>query len=103
MNNVQEKEALLALRGKLAFEAKDGHSWSFGDRELNALLEVKPKNYLQLCEIKGFPAKGKRVEAYGQNIIDIFNGVCVESFDVRLNGDTIEVKNVMIKSSSFSK
>lgn len=101
LSRVKEKEALLTLRGKLAFEAKDGHSWSFSDAELESLLNAQPKTLDELGVIKGFPRKGKRVEAYGKNIIDIFNGVSIDGFSVSKKGDTLDVKTIMKKSTAF--
>ena len=75
----------------------------FKDTEMSDLLEIKPKTLKALGEIKGFPASGKRVEKWGQAIIDIFNKTDkVEDFEVELdgNGDVI-VRTKMKPMSVF--
>lgn len=98
---MRERKLLEELRSKLAFAKKGKHSWSFSDVELESLLKAKPKTLEELGVIKGFPRKGKRVEAYGSSIIDIFNGKGIDSFSVKSKGEDIEVSTVLKKASFF--
>lgn len=96
------QEKLLQLRSKLAYETKGNHSWSFSDKELESLLEAEPRTFTELIQLKGFPADGKRVKAFGQQIIDIFNGEDIKDFDVKVSNDDVIVKTVLKQSSAFS-
>lgn len=103
MSEKEQIEALLKLRSKLAFEAKTKHSWSFSDDELKRLVIAKPRTLDALGELKGFPREGKRVKAYGQLIIDIFNGIGCDDIKVEvLSEDDIKVTPIR-RSSAFCK
>lgn len=69
-----ERELLENLRSKLSMDKQGNHSFSFSDEELETLLKEKPKTLNDLGKIKGFPRKGKRVERFGIDIINIFKG-----------------------------
>lgn len=103
MTEQKQKEALLNLRSELAYKVKGNHSWSFGDKELTELLKIKPKTLDELGKIKGFPRDGKRVKAYGNLIVDIFNNKDYSKFDVEVKGDSIKVTGVMKRISVFGK
>lgn len=101
MSEKEQVEALLKLRSKLAFESKSKHSWSFSDEELKRLVIAKPKTLDALGEIKGFPRTGKRVQAYGQLIIDIFNGIGCDDIKVEVIGEDDIVVIPIRRSSAF--
>lgn len=101
-----EKEqvaSLILLRSKLAYSTKSQHSWSFSNDELKSLVKVKPKTLDELGVIKGFPRAGKRVEAYGSLIVDIFNGRNFSDFKVTGNDEKLEVEGIIKPLKSFSK
>lgn len=98
-----EKEALLELRSELSYKTKGNHSWSFSDEELDRLLSAKPKSLDELGKLKGFPRDGKRVNAFGQQIVDIFLGKNIKSFDVKVEGDDVKARTVLSESHSFTK
>jgi ribonuclease D len=86
---VTEVENLLRkLRGRLAFKSAKKPYVIFNDETLGDLLKEEPKTIEALSAIKGFPADGKRVAAWGQAIVDIFNKPDkIEDFDVKLDAD----------------
>lgn len=87
------REKLLELRSKLAYNEKEKHSFSFSDEELERLLKEQPKSLDDLGKIKGFPRKGKRVSAYGQYIVDIFNNKG-NGFTISGNSDDLKVSTI---------
>lgn len=98
---MSEKEALLALRSELSYKTKNNHSYSFSNEELNRLLSERPTTLEDLGKIKGFPKNGKRIKAFGQQIVDIFNGVCISKFNVRVCGDEVKAETILKKSNAF--
>ena len=100
---MREKEALLALRSELSYKTKGNHSWSFSDEELERLLNNKPKSLDELGRIKGFPRDGKRVAAFGNQIVDIFLGKNIKRFEVKIDGDDVSARTVLAESHSFIK
>lgn len=101
MSTSQERELLYKLRSKLAYETKNRNSWSFSNEELENLLKVKPKTLEELATVKGFPIDGKRVKAFGKDILDIFKGVPIKEFGIKLEGEVLTVKQELTKSRSF--
>ena len=103
MSRDSEKSKLLALRSKLAYATKNSHSWSFGDSEMDLLLKHRPRTLEDLGKLKGFPRTGKRVASYGQSIVDIFNGIEIDDFNVEFKHDSLTVNPVIVTSQFFSK
>lgn len=103
MKRAEEKELLLQLRSKLAFESKSAHSWSFSDKEMNLLLDSRPMSIEDLGQLKGFPLEGKRVKAYGNCIVDIFLGKSISDFNAKIasSGEDLIVKSILKKSNLF--
>lgn len=98
----RERELLLDLRSKLAYEKTGSHSYSFSDDELESLLKSRPKTLDELGKIKGFPREGKRVEKFGSNIVDIFVRQ-VDSFIVTNINNNLRVRTKLRMSTAFSK
>ena len=48
----------------------------FPDAVLDQLIAYRPKTIKDLTSIKGFPPNGKRVEKYGEDIIEFFKNGC---------------------------
>jgi ribonuclease D len=72
--NPQEEainKALIAYRYR---KAPDNQFAVFNNEQLEQLVRGKPITIEKLVQIKGFPKDGKRVENYGQEIIDIIKG-----------------------------
>ena len=69
---MREKEMLLKLRSEVAKKSGQSTYLVPNDKEIEMLLKVRPKTIAELTALKGFPAKGKRVTAYGNALIDIF-------------------------------
>lgn len=82
---MNHRESLLRLRSNIAFALKTEHSFSFSDEQLENLLIKQPKTLDELGGLKGFPRDGKRVAAFGQQIIDIFNNKAIKDFDVKVS------------------
>lgn len=68
-----EREKLLQLRNKIAKASGQSTYLVPNDKEIEMLLKVRPKTLEELSAIKGFPKNGKRVAAYGNELISIFN------------------------------
>lgn len=74
MNKEKERQQLLDLRSRVAKKNGQSTYLVFNDEELETLLKVRPKSLEELAKIKGFPMNGKRVEAYGRDVVAIFKG-----------------------------
>ena len=94
----KEENCLRLLRSSIAKEAKTRSKWTFSDVELSRLLKYKPNTMEKLTTIKGFPKDGKRVSAYGQKIVDIFNGIFPDDFKVEIEGDNLKVYSLKSKN-----
>ena len=94
----KEEECLRLLRSSIAKKAETKSKWTFSDIELNRLLKYKPNTIEKLTSIKGFPKGGKRVSAYGQKIVDIFNGIFPNDFKVEIQGDNLKVYSLKSKN-----
>lgn len=97
------EELLRKLRGRLAYCKQVKPYMIFRDVELEELLKVQPKSLEQLATIKGFPIDGKRVQGYGQSIIDIFTRANqIEDFEVQLDRNNEPISQTkMIKMNLF--
>lgn len=73
MSREREKERLIELRSEVAKENGQSTYLVFNDEELEILLDKRPKTIDELSQIKGFPKDGKRVAAYGQKLVNIFD------------------------------
>lgn len=94
--------ALRKLRGRLAYSKQCEPYKIFRDVELNLLLSEKPRTIENLSKIKGFPKTGKRVQNYGQAIIDCFNRPeSIEDFDVKLDASGEPVANTVLKKMNL--
>lgn len=96
---MSEKERLLRkLRGHLAYKKQVEPYKIFRDLELKLLLKIEPKTLEELAKIKGFPIKGKRVNCWGQSIIDIFNEPeKIENFEIELDTSGFPVSRTVLK------
>ena len=74
MSRQQEKDLLLELRSSIAKRSGQSTYLVYNDEELETLLGARPKSIEELAKIKGFPKDGKRVEAYGRDLVSIFTG-----------------------------
>lgn len=73
MNREREKEKLITLRSEIAKENGQSTYLVYNDEELETLLDKRPKTIDELSKIKGFPKDGKRVAAYGDRLVAIFD------------------------------
>lgn len=70
---MNERELLLELRRKIAKSHGQSTYLVYNDAEMEMLLRERPKTIEELTKLKGFPASGKRVQAYGAVLIKVFN------------------------------
>jgi ribonuclease D len=97
-------ELLKKLRGRLAYVRGVEPYVIFKDTEFESLMEVQPKSLQELATIKGFPADGKRVQNWGQAIVDIFTkSDQVTEFEVEPTGvpDEYRIKTRLKPMSLF--
>lgn len=73
MSREREREKLIELRSEVAKENGQSTYLVFNDEEMETILDVRPKTIDELSKIKGFPKDGKRVAAYGQRLVNIFD------------------------------
>lgn len=71
--NLSEREMLLELRKAIAKKSGQATYLVYNDVELEMLLKERPKTLEELTALKGFPKTGKRVAAYGNALVRIFN------------------------------
>lgn len=94
----KHEELLRKLRGHLAYAKQVKPYVIFKDEELKLILDIKPKTLASLATIKGFPKEGKRVEKWGQSIVDIFNKADkIEDFEVKLDKSGEPVAKTQLK------
>lgn len=72
MPDNREEELLKKLRGRLAYTSGVEPYVIFNDQQFLEVLRVRPQTVEELSNIKGFPIEGKRIERWGQAIVDIF-------------------------------
>lgn len=68
-----KREQLIELRKAIAQKNGQATYLVYNDSELEVLLQKQPKTIEELAAIKGFPKNGKRVAAYGNALVSIFN------------------------------
>lgn len=73
MNKHSQREQLLQLRSELVGILHTHPGSVYTDRTIEDLLEAQPKSIEELTKVKGFPAGGKRVRAFGTLVVEIFN------------------------------
>lgn len=73
MSRETERQKLLELRSKVAKDNGQSTYLVFNDEEMEMLLDARPKTIGDLSKLKGFPKDGKRVEAYGMELVKIFD------------------------------
>lgn len=73
MTSSEQKQALINLRAQLVGAMHVQPFTIYQDTTIEALLAAKPKTLGELSKVKGFPAKGKRVQGFGEAVIAIFN------------------------------
>lgn len=84
----REEELLRKLRGHLAYAKQVKPYVIFKDEELKEILSKRPKTLDELSTIKGFPREGKRVEKWGQSIVDIFTKTeKIADFELKTDSD----------------
>lgn len=94
----KQEELLRKLRGHLAYAKQVKPYVIFKDEELVAILEKQPKSLDELSTIKGFPRDGKRVEKWGQSIVDIFTQTeKVEDFELKMDSEGEPVAKTKLK------
>lgn len=96
------RELLSKLRGRMAYKSNCAPYLIFSDELMEVLLEQKPKTVEELSTIKGFPKDGKRVEKWGQAIVDVFSEKDVQDFEVEEDseGDLV-VRSVLVPMQLF--
>lgn len=92
MSRQIEKDRLLELRSKVAKREGQSTYLVFNDNELEVILNERPKTLEELSKIKGFPKDGKRVKAYGIELVSIFDG----------RGDTLSAISRLANSNIFN-
>ncbi len=65
MTTSEQKQALINLRAQLVGTMHVQPFTIYQDATIEALLAAKPKTLEALSKVKGFPAKGKRVQGFG--------------------------------------
>lgn len=105
MSNPTQRELLIALRSEiLSKRGKDGKPLLpycvYRDEDIEALLKAQPKSLEELWAVKGFPKNGKRVQGFGQAIVDIFLGKRINKFSVKQDSKGQVIINVEIKKAS---
>lgn len=73
MSRETERQKLLDLRSKIAKDNGQSTYLVFNDEELEMILDARPKTIGDLSKLKGFPKDGKRVAAYGTELVKIFD------------------------------
>ena len=73
MTTSEQKQALINLRAQLVGTMHVQPFTIYQDATIEALLAAKPKTLEALSKVKGFPAKGKRVQGFGEAAVAIFN------------------------------
>lgn len=73
MSKEREREKLIELRSEIARENGQSTYLVFNDEEMEVILDKRPKTIEELGQIKGFPKDGKRVAAYGERLVKIFD------------------------------
>lgn len=89
------------LRSDLAKKAGKGQYGSFNDQILIQIVMKRPKTLEELATIKGLPLNGKRVQGFGQAILDCVNKEDYESTEIKDTEDGIVLETVHL-STSFS-
>ena len=93
MSRETERQKLLELRSKVAKENGQSTYLVFNDEEMEMILDARPKTISELAKLKGFPENGKRVAAYGKDLVKIFDN----------RGGMSALLEKMEKSSIFNK
>lgn len=73
MTTSEQRQALVNLRAQLVGSMHVQPFTIYQDATIEALLKAKPKTLEALSKVKGFPAKGKRVQGFGEAVVAIFN------------------------------
>lgn len=97
---MKEKEMLLKLRSEVAKKSGQSTYLVPNDKEIEMLLKVRPKTIAELTALKGFPAKGKRVAAYGNALIDIFTKK-VSKIEINGQGEDMKAHAGLESTSIF--
>ena len=98
----KQEELLRKLRGHLAYAKQVKPYVIFKDEELLEILKKQPKSLDELSTIKGFPRDGKRVEKWGQSIVDIFVQTDkVDDFELKMDKDGEPIAKTKLKRMSL--
>lgn len=73
MTTLEQRQALINLRAQLVGTMHVQPFTIYQDTTIEALLAAKPKTLEELAKVKGFPAKGKRMQGFGEAVVAIFD------------------------------
>lgn len=102
-----QRNLLISLRSEiLSKRGKDGKPLLpycvYRDADIEALLKAQPRSLEALWQVKGFPKGGKRVQGFGQAIVDIFLGKRINKFQIKQDKKgTVRIDAELKKASGF--